>query len=126
MVAAELLAPSPALFNEWHAIRECLLTGWIDNMSALSMLVSGSARADDLSALALHTHFGLALARARAWWEYVESESNPSDGGSRVGVVDKVATALGVELHVVSLPPLPPGFPSIEFSAAESTWPQFA
>ena len=41
------------------------------------------------------------------WLEHVDSRANPTDGGSRVGVSDPLAAALGVELKAVPFPPWP-------------------
>ena len=52
----------------------------------------------------------LAALRSTCWWEWVESESNCSDGGSRVGLACPVAKALGIVLTEKQFPDLPDNF----------------
>lgn len=83
-VAELLIAPILTL--------ECseLFTGrdiiwFIDNQSALGALVKAASSAFDMSELALLCSFSLAVMDARAWFEYVPSKLNLSDGLSRAG-----------------------------------------
>ena len=115
IIAAELLTPLVCFFHEWRQLRGALVTAYIDNMSGLCMLVSGTARARDLSACSFATHLGLTLLGCRVWWEYVDSAANSADGGSRNGVLDAHAAALGFALRRVALPALPANFPFSSF-----------
>ena len=53
-----------------------------------------------------HAKVALRLARLRTapGWDHVESAANPSDGGSRTGVSDPVAAALGFALVQAEFP----------------------
>ena len=46
----------------------------------------------------------LARLRTAPWWDHVESAARPSDGGSRTGVSDPVAAALGFVLVQAEFP----------------------
>ena len=53
-----------------------------------------------------------------AWFEHMDSSVNPADGGSRLGVLDLVASPMGVTLQEGHLPPWPS---SVRFAPA-SAW----
>ena len=80
----------------------------MDNLSVLSCLILGRSRELDLGALTFGIHLRLFLLGTAPWWEYVRSGANVSDGGSRVGVSDPVAAALGISLRWVPFPAFPP------------------
>ena len=77
-------------------------------MAVLSCLILGRSRELDLGALTFGIHLRCFHLGTAPWWEYVRSGANVSDGGSRVGVTDPVAAALGIRLRPVSFPALPP------------------
>ena len=53
-------------------------------------------------------HLALVALGSSAWWEHVESEANPADGGSRdEGVACQLAKRVGVLLSKVDFPPFP-------------------
>ena len=106
----ELLAPMMALLR-WPELMENESTiNYIDNMGVLCNIVGGSSRAPDAGTLIFALHLRMAKLKVRSWWEWVESESNCSDGGSRVGVLCPVAAALGIPLVEHPFPFLPVGF----------------
>ena len=111
IMAAELFGPVLALLMDWKGLEHTSAVFWIDNMSALCALVTGSCKAPDLAGLASGMHLGLAKRSVWAWFEFVDSAANPADGGSREGVDDDLARQLGVPLRLVSFPLLPQGFP---------------
>ena len=84
---------------------------YIDNMSVIHILVNGKAAALDLSNAALAVHRRQTQLSAQFWWEYVNTKSNCSDGGSRDGVTCAMARALGIPLRHIAFPALPAGFP---------------
>ena len=61
---------------------------WIDNISAMSSLVRGAARPEDIDAFASIASIQFASLSCRPWYEWVDSDSNPSDGLSREGIRD--------------------------------------
>ena len=73
-------------------------------------LAQGSARQEDSSALTFALMLRVADLGTRVWWEHVQGVSNVADGGSRVGVDDPTAAALGIGLRQQAFPPLPQGF----------------
>ena len=61
---------------------------FVDNEAAASSLIRGSSRPDDVHHTAQLSHVLLHGLGCRAWIEWVDSESNPSDGLSRQGLED--------------------------------------
>jgi len=111
IMAAELFGPLLALLWDFKGLEHTAATFFLDNMSGLCALVSGSCKAPDLAGLASGLHLGLAKHSVWAWFEFVDSASNPADGGSREGVTDDMARRFGIPLRLVSFPCLPAGFP---------------
>ena len=68
-----------------------------DNEAAVSSLIRGAARPEDLDKIASMASTQLAGSRCRVWWEWIDSKSNPSDGLSRVGIVDEWVKCHGIE-----------------------------
>jgi hypothetical protein len=63
------------------------------NRAALSQLIIGAAAAVDAAEIALRVQLLLANLRARVWYEYVDSNANPSDVFSRDYEDDEEVTA---------------------------------
>ena len=61
---------------------------FVDNEAAASSLIRGSSRPDGVHHIAQLAHVLLHGLGCRAWIEWVDSESNPSDGLSRQGLED--------------------------------------
>ncbi|CAE7158869.1 DNMT3A [Symbiodinium necroappetens] len=61
---------------------------FIDNQAVCSSLVRGTSSIDDMASLVSVTHLLWASMGARVWIEWVDSESNVSDGLSRSGCHD--------------------------------------
>ena len=76
-------------------------------MGVLCNIVNGSARQLDAGTITFALHLRIAALNATCWWEWVESESDCSDGGSRVGLTCPVAKALGIVLTERQFPVLP-------------------
>ena len=70
-------------------------------MGVLCNIANGAARELDAGTVAFAIHLRLAALKASIWWEWVESESNCSDGGSRVGVTCPLAKKLGITLKEI-------------------------
>ena len=95
---------------------------WIDNTSALSALTRGYSGVPD-SVRLVHTFhaFNLGL-RAQVWFEYVCSESNPSDEPSRrVDLIDRVWRFSPSEPRLRSSP-VPCVFPQAHQLADSASW----
>ena len=78
-----------------------------DNSVVLSGLVKGSSGHPLLDAGAATIHLMLAALEARAWFEYVESDANWSDGASRLLAADPWAKANGFTVEMGSVPTWP-------------------
>ena len=61
---------------------------FVDNAAAVSTLIRGSARPEDIDHIAAAVAFQNASLNHRAWYEWIDSESNPADGLSRDGLQD--------------------------------------
>ena len=57
-----------------------------------------------------------------AWFDYVESESNLADGGSRTGLLDPLARAFGIDLTVAAPLVFPVTFPDVSPAEWFSWW----
>ena len=68
---------------------------FVDNVGVLALLTKGAAAPDDLSHVVGLCHLLLARHRIRVWWEYVDSDSNPTDGLSRYFAADPLAKEQG-------------------------------
>ena len=100
--------PLVALHNHPEVFRGADVLIFIDNMSALIGCIKGSSRVADSTAISGAIHILLAALGARAHFEWVPSASNPSDGLSRMGAADPLASSMGWELFGASLPPWRP------------------
>ena len=106
----ELLAPICGLLHWTRIVRDCSCISYIDNMGVLCNIVNGAAKQIDAGALTWALCLRLARLNTSMWWEWVESASNCSDGGSRVGISCPVAKSLGIQLKEVPFPVLPENF----------------
>ena len=73
---------SPDVFRQRDSI------WFVDNAAAVSTLIRGSAKPEDIDNIAAGVSFQNATLGHNAWFEWIDSESNPSDGLSRLGVED--------------------------------------
>ena len=88
-------------------IRRRSLLWFEDNSAVLSGLVKGASGHPMLDAGAATIHLLLAALGARAWFEYVESDANWSDGASRSLADDPWAKANGFIVELGSVPTWP-------------------
>ena len=117
----EMLAPFCVLLQYGDLLRDTSSIFYIDNMGVLCNIVNGAARELDAGTVTFALHLRLAELKASVWWEWVESESNCSDGGSRVGITCPVASGLGITLEEIPFPPIP-----LEFMRmSPSEWARF-
>ena len=106
----ELLAPVCSVLQWGELIKDSSVIFYIDNMGVLCNLVNGSARQIDAGTVTFALHLQLATLRSSVWWEWVESESNCSDGGSRDGITCPLAKELGIPLREIKFPDIPTHF----------------
>ena len=87
----ELLAPICSILQWGDLMKDASVIFYICNMGVLCNIANGSAKQLDAGTVTFALHLQLASLRSSAWWEWVESESSCSDGGSRVGITCPVA-----------------------------------
>ena len=90
-----------------HILRGRSLLWLEDNSAVLSSLVKGSSGHPMLDAGTATIHLLLASLEARAWFEYVESDANWSDGASRMLGADPWAKANGFAVEIGCVPSWP-------------------
>ena len=73
---------SPEIFSKRDSV------WFVDNAAAVSTLIRGSAKPEDIDYIATMVAFQNARLHHRPWFEWIDSDSNPSDGLSRLGVED--------------------------------------
>ena len=78
-----------------------------DNSNVLAGMVKGTSKGEQLDAGAASIHLMLACLRARPWWEYVQSESDWSDGASRQLLNDEWTRRHGFQMGVGDIPVWP-------------------
>ena len=118
----ELLAPFCALLHWGQQLEDASTIFYIDNMGVLCNIVNGSSRQLDAGTLTFALHLRLASLRSVAWWEWVESESNCSDGGSRIGATCPLAKSLGISLRDIEFPEIPYNFMRMSPADWASFW----
>ena len=94
-----------ALFRQECAGRDLIV--FVDNEAAVSSLIRGSTKVEDANALVELCHALALLLHTRVWIEWIDSESNPSDGLSRLGVCDPWTADQGYLLHARSADDFP-------------------
>ena len=70
------------------ALRSMDVLWFIDNEAAAAALIRASTSELDVLGLVQQAHLQFAELHMRVWFEWVDSESNPSDGLSRDGLDD--------------------------------------
>ena len=90
-----------------EAIKGRSLLWFEDNSAVLSGLVKGASGHAMLDAGTATIHLLLASLGARAWFEYIESDSNWSDGASRLLVDDPWARANQFHVQMGHVPTWP-------------------
>ena len=104
IMVAELIACIVSVFEFPELFEHKAITFHLDNTSALMALIKGSSRAPDLAHLSMSAHACFTVLKAVPWFEYVGSQSNIADGGSREGCSDAWAALLGVPLKDTLFP----------------------
>ena len=118
----ELLGPFCAILQWPELLRNSSAIFFMDNMRVLCNLVNGSSRELDAGTLSFAMHLRLAALNTSCWWEWVASESNCSDGGSREGITCPMAQSLGIPLVARHFPPFPNDFMKMKPKEWETYW----
>ena len=80
----ELLGAVAALWSNREVLKGRRVLHFVDNQPALATLISGAAKDFDSAASAFLFHLASIEIEAKIWLEYVDSDSNISDGPSRL------------------------------------------
>ena len=102
--AAEAVAVLTALVLAPESLSNRELVWFIDNEASLSSLIRGTSRAEDVGRIAACTQVAMLEHSCIAWYEWIDSDSNPADRLSRDGVSDQWTMSQGWEL--TELPPM--------------------
>ena len=86
------------------ALQNCDVLWFIDNEAAVASLIRGSRTQTDVHTLVQVAHFLFQRFQIRVWLEWIDSESNPSDGLSRLGTDDPWTNAQSWKVTEVDYP----------------------
>ena len=89
ILAAEAVAVLTALVLHPELLARREVVWFVDNEAALSSLIRGTSRAEDVGHIASCTQLAMIAHSCSAWYEWIDSASNPSDGLSRDGIQDQ-------------------------------------
>lgn len=101
----ESLAILTALRAIPHRFAQRSVLWFLDNQASLSSLIRGTSTQDDVHELVQGVHLTLHQLSCRCWWEWVDTESNISDGLSRSGVLDPWTQSQDWDLVELPFPP---------------------
>ena len=101
---AESFAPIMASVADPLLFRGRDVLWFIDNEAAASTIIRGATREEDVQGIAELTQFFWASLRCRVWIEWIDSDSNPSDGLSREGLLCEWCSSRGVKPEVATPP----------------------
>ena len=99
ILAVEAFAAIAAPWILPHVFQGADVVWWIDNNSACSTLIRGAAKPEDIDKFAAIAAIQFATLRGRPWYEWVDTEANPADGLSRLGIFDPWTMQQGWCLH---------------------------
>ena len=85
IMCADALAPLIALHHSATRLANQQILWFVDSLGAMSSLIRGSARPEDVGTLRPMQATLAAQLSTLVWYEWVDSASNPSDGLSRAG-----------------------------------------
>ena len=88
IMAVEAFASVAALHTSPDLFKGSDVVWFVDNESAASSLIRGAARPEDIDKISVMASLRANRLRSRIWWEWIDSDSNPSDGLSRAGITD--------------------------------------
>ena len=98
ITAMEAFAPIAALETTPEIFEDSDIMWFVDNEAAVSSLIRGAARVEDIDAVAALTTVQAAKLKSSIWFEWIDSDSNPADGLSRDGVDDEWTKQQGWDL----------------------------
>ena len=101
---AEAIAPLVATANDQEVFRGRDVIWFIDNEAAAATLIRGASREEDVTDIAELTQLLWAALGTRVWIEWIDSDSNPSDGLSRDGLDDPWCVSHGLT-PLMAVPP---------------------
>ena len=87
--ACEAIAIPEAVMNDAEALAGRDITWFIDNEPACSSFIRGCSKCEDVSEVVAIGLLQLQKLNCRVWFEWIDSEANPSDGLSREGLQDR-------------------------------------
>ena len=99
ILACEALAVPQAIIRDCETFKGTDVICFIDNEAACSSMVRGGSSQDDVAYIAGMTHFVMLEYDVRVWFEWIDSDSNPSDGLSRLGLADPWTVKQGWQLE---------------------------
>ena len=102
---AEAFAVYAAVWHHREQLQGQDLIAFVDNEGAAAALIRGSSAVDDVGCMRQALHWLLLGIICRIWIEWIDSDSNPSDGLLRDGLADPWTIEQNWELSVGSLPP---------------------
>jgi hypothetical protein len=100
----EVLAAYAALKDNLETLRGRDVIFFIDNEAATSALIRGSTKEADVMSIVQAAHWELINYDIRAWFEWIDSDANPSDGLSRDGLDDEWTLRQNWNLEIASNP----------------------
>ena len=116
IMAAEAVAVLTALVLTPQALANRELVWFIDDESALSSLIRGSSKAEDVGHVAACTQLAMLEHSCAVWYEWIDSAPNPADGFSRDVIKDKWTLEQGWEIQEIP----PEAFPQVaEYTSQE-------
>ena len=98
---AEALAPLVAIAFHVERLRNRDVYIFIDNEAAVAAHIRCGTSAEDVQAMVHAFHWLVLKENIRVWIEWIDSESNPSDGLSRLGCEDPWTRQQGWRLQQV-------------------------
>ncbi len=122
IVIGELLAVFLAFGCFPNYFRGSSAVAFVGNLNVIHICVNGAARHIDTGVFTLALHRRLAKLRVEVWWEYVPSQSNLSDGGSRVGTACDMAAEANIPLRSIEFIMPPSCFPRSAPDEWDSWW----
>jgi len=102
---AEAFAVYAAVWSHREVLAGKDVVIFVDNEAAASALIRGSSGLAEANVVAQTLHWLLVEHGIRMWLEWIDSESNLSDGLSRDGVTDKWTMEQGWALGHAEMPP---------------------
>ena len=102
--SAEAFDPLTATWD-CAALRERDVIWFVDNEAAVATLIRGASTQGDVQAIVEASHLLWSLRRLRVWIEWIDSDSNPSDGLSRDGLICSWCAKHGITLTLAKPPP---------------------